>query len=128
MNVHPDFASPRVFHTNIIDDIEKQYKHHLKVLETFRLPAEYSPVKMYLSRSKINAEYTHGGTAQPIDTNALMLYTPKSTAELAIIYLTHLSSFSTAVNAVDPMFILLAAKYHTGQRNSENSLPGKMNF
>jgi hypothetical protein len=120
MNIHPGFASPRVFHTNIIDDIEKQYSHHPEVLESCRLPADYSPVEMYLSKSKIHAEYTQGGTTQHIDTNALMLYTPKSTAEMAIIYLTQLSSFSTAHSAADPMFILLAAKYHTS--------PGKMTF
>jgi hypothetical protein len=38
MNVHPGFASPCLFHTNIIDEVEKQYSHHPKVLETFRLP------------------------------------------------------------------------------------------
>jgi hypothetical protein len=119
MNVHPGFASPRVFHTNIIDDIEKQYSHHPEVLESFHLPTDYSPVEMYLSRSKIHAEYTQGGTTQPIDTDALMLYTPKSTAEMAIIYLTHLSSFSTAHNAANPMFILLAAKYHTPTKFGE---------
>jgi hypothetical protein len=119
MNVHPGFASPRVFHTNIIHDIEKQYSHHPKVLKTFCLPADYSPSKFYLSRSKIHAEYTEGGTIQPIDTDALMLCTSKSTAELAIIYLTRLSSFSTATNAADPMFILLAAKCHTPTKFGE---------
>jgi hypothetical protein len=119
MNVHPGFASPRVFHTNIVNDIEKQYSHHPKVLDSFRLPPDYSSVEMYLSRSKIHAEYTQGGTTQSIDTDALMIYTLKSTAELTIICLTHLSLFSTAHNAADPMFILLAAKYHTPTKFGE---------
>jgi hypothetical protein len=119
MNVHPGFASSRVFHTTITQDIEEQYENHPDVIEKFSLPTAHTPAEMYLSRSKIHAEYTNSGKPQTIDTDALMLYAPKNQAELVIIYTTHFSSFSTIIAAADPMFILLAAKYHQPEKFGE---------
>jgi hypothetical protein len=40
-----------------------------------------------------------------------MLYVPKDKAELAIIHLTRISSFTNPTTSIAPLFILLAAKY-----------------
>jgi hypothetical protein len=111
LNLHPGFASSRVFHTEIIQDIEEQYELHPEVIAEFRLPAEHVPVDMYFSRRKIHAEYAVEGTAQRIDTDTFMTYVPKDVAEAAIIYLTRISSFRAAQATSDPMYIPLAAKY-----------------
>jgi hypothetical protein len=52
MNVYPGFASPSVFHTQIIQDIEEQYALHPEVIEKFRLPAQYAKVDIYLRVAK----------------------------------------------------------------------------
>jgi hypothetical protein len=66
---------------------------------------------MYFSRRKIHTEYVVEGIAQSIDTDAFMTYVPKDVAEVAIIYLTRISSFRAAQSTSDPMYIPLAAKY-----------------
>jgi hypothetical protein len=45
-----------------------------------------------------------------------MTYVPKDHAELAIIYLTRISSFRAPKSASDHMYIPLAAKYHTPEK------------
>jgi hypothetical protein len=113
MNLHPGFASPRVFHSEIAQDLATQYEQHHDVIQKFKLPAKFTAVELYLSRRKIQAQYPQNGTNQPISTDALMTYANKEHAEMAIIQLTHMSSFRKAVSGTDPMFIPLAAKYHT---------------
>jgi hypothetical protein len=49
MNLHPGFASSRVFHTEIIQDIEEQYEKHPDVIDELRLPTEYVPVDICFS-------------------------------------------------------------------------------
>jgi hypothetical protein len=116
MNVHPAFASPSVFLTELNQDVEEQYVHHPEVIAKFRLPSEYTKVDIYLRRRKIHAQYTVDGEFQSIDTDALMTYVPKDTAELAIIHLTCISSLRNAKDADDPRYTPLAAKYHTPEK------------
>jgi hypothetical protein len=111
MNVHPGFASPRVFYTQIVEDIEEQYANHPGVIGKCQLPTEHSPVELYLSRRKIHAQYPLNNKSQTIDTDALMTYAVKAEAELALIYLTKLSSFNKPISATAPMLIALNAKY-----------------
>jgi hypothetical protein len=119
MNIHPGFASHRVFHTQIVTDIQEQYEHHPAVITEFRLPKQHSPVELYLSRRKIHAQYSLNGKTQNIDTEAIMTHAVKEEAELAIIYLTKISSFCRPTSATYPMFIPLAAKYHTPAKFGE---------
>jgi hypothetical protein len=72
-----------------------------------------TPVEMYLSRNKINADYTIQDVTQPISTNAFMIYVPTAQIDLAIIYLTRFSTLSAPTCLADPMFIPLTAKYHS---------------
>jgi hypothetical protein len=88
----PGFSSTRVFHTKIVQDIAGQYANHPEIITKFNLPKDHNPVDISLSRSKIHAEYIADGKNQNIDTDALMLYAPTAQAELAIIYLTRISS------------------------------------
>jgi hypothetical protein len=100
-----------VFHTQIIQDIEEQYDNHPDVIHKFGLPTEHSPVELYLSRRKINAQYSLNNKSQTIDTDALMTYAVKDEAELALINLKEISSFNKSVSATASMFIPLNAKY-----------------
>jgi hypothetical protein len=55
--------------------------------KNFRLPTEYAPIDLYLSRRKIHAEYTVDNNARTIDTEAFMTYAAKDHAALAHVYL-----------------------------------------
>jgi hypothetical protein len=44
MNIHPGFASTRVFHTAIVQDIAEQYANHPTILTKFNLPKDHNPV------------------------------------------------------------------------------------
>jgi hypothetical protein len=82
-------------------------RDHPDVIKKFSLPTAHDPVEMYLSRSKIHAEHTHGGNNQTIDMDALMLYAPKNQAELVIIYTSETRPKST--NHQERIF---QSKYH----------------
>jgi hypothetical protein len=64
MNVHPGFWSSRVFHTQMMNDIEARYAANPEIIQTYGLPTEYSSVDMYFSCRKINAEYSLNGKNQ----------------------------------------------------------------
>jgi hypothetical protein len=113
MNIHPGFASPRVFHSEIAQDLATQYEQHPDVIKKFKLPETFTAVDLYLSRRKIQAQYPQNGTTQPISTDALMTNADKEHSEMAIIPLAHMSPYRKAGSAFDPMFIPLVAKYHT---------------
>jgi hypothetical protein len=112
MNVHPGFASSRVFHSQLLDDFEQEYAKHPDLIAAHNLPTTGTPVEMYLSRRKINADYSHDVT-QPISSDVFMLYVPMAQIELALIYLTTLLTLSAPSSINDPIFILLKAKYHS---------------
>jgi hypothetical protein len=116
LNLHPGFASPRVFHTQIMQDIENQYARNTEVIRELRLPTEYVPIEMYFCHRKINATYSVNGKSQNIDTEAFMTYAPKETAALALLYLTKLSSLRVATTPADPIYIPLAAKYNSPEK------------
>jgi hypothetical protein len=113
MNIHPGFASARVFHSQLLHDIETQYHKHPELISKYQLPTEMTPIDMYLCRRKINADYALQDIPQPISTDALMVYVPKGQTDLAMIYLTQLSSLNKPSSPCAPMFIPLLAKYHT---------------
>jgi hypothetical protein len=112
MNLHLGFISPRVFYTQLIQDIEEPYEQTPQVIAEFRLPTAYVPIDLYLSQRKIHAEYTVQNTARTINTEAFMTYAAKDQAELAHVYLTQMSSFRNAKSPIDPMYIPLSAKYN----------------
>jgi hypothetical protein len=113
MNVHPGFASARVFHLQLIDDFDREYAKHPDLLAAHNLPMTRTPVDMYLSRHKINADYSLNDVTQTISSDAFMLYVPTAQIELALIYLTKFSTLSAPSSINDPMFIPLKAKYHS---------------
>jgi hypothetical protein len=94
MNIHPGFASSRVFHSQLLDDIDRQYQKHPDLIAQYDLPTERTPLDMYLCRRTINADYSLQDITQQISTDALMVYVPKAQTELAMFYLTKLSSIS----------------------------------
>jgi hypothetical protein len=113
MNVHPGFASARVLHSQLIDDFEREYAEHPDLLAAHNLPTTRTPVDMYLSRRKINADYSLNDVTQTISSHAFMLYVPTALIELALIYLTKFSTLSAPSSINDLMFIPLKAKYHS---------------
>jgi hypothetical protein len=52
MNVHPGFWNSRVFHSQMMLDVEQQYAKHPAVIEEFRLPTDHMPVEMYSATVK----------------------------------------------------------------------------
>jgi hypothetical protein len=119
MNIHPGFASSRVFHTQVTTDIETQYEKHHDIISKFKLPNAYEPVQIYLSRQKINAHYPTNGATQTISTDAFMNYVPKESVDMAILYLTKIASLSILNNPNDTMFIPLLAKYQNPDQFSQ---------
>jgi hypothetical protein len=117
LNLHPGFASPRVFHTQIMQDIEEQYALKTDVISAFPLPTEYVPIDKYFCRRKINAAYSVHGNSQNIDTKAFMTYASKENADLALLYLTKVSSFCVPTTPTDPIYIPLTAKYNSPETN-----------
>jgi hypothetical protein len=111
MNLHPGFASSRVFHSQLLDDFDTQYNKNPDLIAEFDLPTERTPVDIYLCRRKINADYSLADISQPILTDALMVYVPKAHAGLALIYLQRLSSLRNPDTESSPVFIPLAGKY-----------------
>jgi hypothetical protein len=111
MNAHPGFWSSRVFHTQMMMDIEQQYSAHPEILKTYGLRTEYSNVDMYFSRRKINAEYSLNGKDQRINTDAFMVYAPRDNVDTAMVYLAKISSLGIAKSSLYPMFIPMVTKY-----------------
>jgi hypothetical protein len=71
---------------------------------------------MYFCRRKINAAYSVHGNSQNIDTKAFMTYAPTENADLALLYLTKLSSLRVPTTPTDPIYIPLTAKYNSPQK------------
>jgi hypothetical protein len=113
MNVHPGFACSRVFHSQILDDIDTAYDKQPDLISDNKLPTTRPPVELYLCRRKITADYSLNDVLQPISSDALMVYVPTAEIELALIYLTKLSTLSSPSLTRSPMFIPLKAKYLT---------------
>jgi hypothetical protein len=111
MNLHPGFASSRVFHSQLLDDFDTQYNNHPDLIAEYNLPTERTPVEMYLCCRKINANYSLEDISQPISTNSLMVHVPKAHTDLALIYLQKLSSLRNPLSESSPVFIPLAGKY-----------------
>jgi hypothetical protein len=111
INIHPGFASSRVFHSELLADIDAQYHKHPDLLAQYQLPTDKPPIDMYLCRRKINADYSLNEITQPISTDALMVYVPQAQTDLTMLYLTKFSSLHTASSTSAPMFIPLLAKY-----------------
>jgi hypothetical protein len=107
MNVHPGFASSRVFHSQLLDDIDTSYAKQPDLISDNKRPMTRLPVEMYLCRHKITADYSLNDISQPISSDALMVYVPTAEIELALIYLTKLSTLSSPSSARSPMFIPL---------------------
>jgi hypothetical protein len=69
MNIHPGFASSRVFHSQLLDDIDTQYKKNPDTVALYTLlPVARIPIDMYLCRRKINADYSSSDVTQPFST------------------------------------------------------------
>jgi hypothetical protein len=45
LNLHPGFTSHRVFHTQIMHNVEEQYALKTDVIQAFSLPSEYVPIE-----------------------------------------------------------------------------------
>jgi hypothetical protein len=123
MNVHPGFASSRVFHSQILDDIDTAYDEQPDLISDNKLPTTRPPAKLYLCRRKITADYSLNDVLQPISSDALMVYVPTAKIELALIYLTKLSTLGSPSSTRSPMFIPLKVKYLIPE-NSDNMSPG----
>jgi hypothetical protein len=113
MNVHPGFVSSRVLHSQLLNDFDREYAKYPDLLAVHNLRTTRTPVKMYLSRRKINTDYSLNDVTQPISSDAFMLYVPLVQTELALIYLTKFSTLSAPSSINDPMCIPLKAKYHS---------------
>jgi hypothetical protein len=61
MNLHLGFASPCVFHSEIAQDLATQYEQHSEVIKKFKLPEQFTAVNLYLSRRKIQAQFSQNG-------------------------------------------------------------------
>jgi hypothetical protein len=119
MNIHPGFASSRVFHTQVTSDIADQYEKRHDIISALKLPNAYEPVEIYLSRQKINGEFPTKGATQTISTNAFMTYVPRDSVERALVYLTKISSLRTPSYPTNTMFIPLLAEYQNPDQFSQ---------
>jgi hypothetical protein len=119
MNIHPGFASSRVFHTQVTSDIKAQYEKQHDIISPFTLPNAYEPVEFYFSRQKINADYPSKGATQKISTDAFMAYVPSASVDRAMVYLTKISSLRKPNYPTDTMFIPLIAKYQNPDQFSQ---------
>jgi hypothetical protein len=58
INIHPGFASSRVFHSELLSDIDTEYRKHPDLLAKYNVPTEQPNIDMYPCRRKINADYS----------------------------------------------------------------------
>jgi hypothetical protein len=110
LHVHPGFASPKAFHTQLCNDLEAKYSDPATLaacnLSADDLPTNYSQPDVYFASSKCKGSYDN----KPLHTNALCMYGSKPDFDRTTHMITRLSSFATTEDDTTPMYVPFALK------------------
>jgi hypothetical protein len=105
LHVHPGFASTRAFHNQLTRNIPMQYAASPIVAE-LKLPSEFKEPDVFFSQAKCKGTYE----SQPLTSNALCMYGPRTDADHITLLVTRICSFATTIDNKTPMYVPFALK------------------
>jgi hypothetical protein len=105
MRVHPGFASPRAFHTQLCKDLLSKY--HSTNLESLGLPATFSEPEVFFAATKCKGTLDN----QALQTNALTMYGTREDFDRTTTLVTCLSTFASLDDDKSPLYVPFALKH-----------------